>query len=198
MTVFGHLGAAGPIEVGHGLPVLAPRQCGKTGAGCFDVEHSGGHPLCVAAPCGAAQSRWVDPPRARFKEFPAKCRSNYMTLASGLTRSEPGEGPRPDAGGRRGLGIRPALIAAVVVAVTSGALFGAVQLSQNVARASLELHNADEAARAATVARSTSPSPPSDPNTSVHFRHRNAERPVGTQAVPRRSAGCPERREICR
>ncbi|MEX1124619.1 MAG: ATP-binding protein [Acidimicrobiia bacterium] len=55
---------------------------------------------------------------------------------------------------RLSLGIRPALIAAVVVAVTAGALFGAVQLSRNVARATVELHNADEAARAATVVRS--------------------------------------------
>jgi signal transduction histidine kinase len=55
---------------------------------------------------------------------------------------------------RLSLGIRPALIAAALVAVTAGALFGAVQLSQNVARASVQLHNADEAARAATVVRS--------------------------------------------
>ncbi|HEY4584626.1 MAG TPA: HAMP domain-containing sensor histidine kinase [Acidimicrobiia bacterium] len=52
------------------------------------------------------------------------------------------------------LGIRPALIAAVLVSVTAGALFGAVQVSRNVARASVELHYADEAARAATVVRS--------------------------------------------
>jgi signal transduction histidine kinase len=55
---------------------------------------------------------------------------------------------------RLSLGIRPAVIAAVVVAVTAGALFGAVQLSRSVARATVELHNADEAARAATVVRS--------------------------------------------
>jgi signal transduction histidine kinase len=55
---------------------------------------------------------------------------------------------------RLSLGIRPALIAAALVAVTAGALFGAVQLSQSVARASVQLHNADEAARAATVVRS--------------------------------------------
>jgi signal transduction histidine kinase len=53
-----------------------------------------------------------------------------------------------------GPGIRPALIAALVVAVTAGALFGAVQLSQEVARTSAQLHLADEAARAATVVRS--------------------------------------------
>ncbi len=47
-----------------------------------------------------------------------------------------------------------ALIAAVVVALTAGALFGAVQLSKEVARTSAELHMADEAARAATVVRS--------------------------------------------
>jgi signal transduction histidine kinase len=62
------------------------------------------------------------------------------------------DGTRPT--NRLSLGIRPALIAAAVVAVTAGALFGAVQLSQNVARASVDLHNADEAGRAATVARS--------------------------------------------
>lgn len=70
-------------------------------------------------------------------------------LGAGTTENE-----KPPSKDRLSLGIRPALIAAAVVAVTAGALFGAVQLSQNVARASVQLHNADEAGRAATVARS--------------------------------------------
>ncbi|HEY7468893.1 MAG TPA: HAMP domain-containing sensor histidine kinase [Acidimicrobiia bacterium] len=69
-----------------------------------------------------------------------------------VSGEDPGD---PDATLRgRGAGIRPALIAALVVAVTAGALFGAVQLSKEVARTSAELHLADEAARAATVIRS--------------------------------------------
>jgi signal transduction histidine kinase len=75
--------------------------------------------------------------------------SEAPTSVAGHDDHDPG---KPE--NRLSLGIRPALIAAAVVAVTAGALFGSVQLSQNVARASVQLHDADEAARAATVARS--------------------------------------------
>lgn len=49
---------------------------------------------------------------------------------------------------------RLALAAAVIVAVTGGAVFGAIRISSSVARAAIELHAVDDAARAATVVRS--------------------------------------------
>jgi signal transduction histidine kinase len=49
---------------------------------------------------------------------------------------------------------RLALIAAVIIAITGGAVFGAIRTSSSVAQASLELHAVDDAARAATVVRS--------------------------------------------
>jgi signal transduction histidine kinase len=49
---------------------------------------------------------------------------------------------------------RLALAAAVIVAVTGGAVFGAIRISSSVARTAIELHTVDDAARAATVVRS--------------------------------------------
>lgn len=49
---------------------------------------------------------------------------------------------------------RLALAAAVIVAITGGAVFGAIRISSSVARTAIELHTVDDAARAATVVRS--------------------------------------------
>ncbi|MGB8362604.1 MAG: hypothetical protein WCE80_14495, partial [Acidimicrobiia bacterium] len=49
---------------------------------------------------------------------------------------------------------RLALAAAVIVAITGGAVFGAIRISSSVARTAIELHAVDDAARAATVVRS--------------------------------------------
>ena len=49
---------------------------------------------------------------------------------------------------------RLALAAAVIVAITGGAVFGAIRISNSVARTAIELHSVDDAARAATVVRS--------------------------------------------
>ena len=49
---------------------------------------------------------------------------------------------------------RLAASAAVLIVVTGGALFGAIQISRSVADIALDLHAADDAARAATIVRS--------------------------------------------
>lgn len=46
-----------------------------------------------------------------------------------------------------------ALAAAVIVAITGGAVFGAVRISSSVAQTAIQLHAVDDAARAATVVR---------------------------------------------
>ena len=73
----------------------------------------------------------------------------------GSDRDHPGEGtgsPEPDPS-LRPRGTRSALAIMVLVAITGGALFGAVQISRATAESASTLHATDQAIRAATIVR---------------------------------------------
>ena len=55
---------------------------------------------------------------------------------------------------RRRASLRTATVAAILIAIVGGSLFGAVQISRAVARSASDLHAADEAARSGVVVRS--------------------------------------------